>query len=963
MHILTSCTFLFLMILVPLNIVSQTYSVRKFTTSNGLLSNSINDCNYDKNGFLWIATQAGLSRFDGRKFKNYTSNSNTDIKSNRFKTIYKQSNGSLFVKNSIQQIFLVNDLSELVLLDNLVYGEDYMETSDRKVIFFRKNDPLKTKIDPLGWESQYLLYLTKDKNIYQIYDSCIVYNKTTKLPFINHSNKSYHSFLIGNKFYTINKNNQLLVFSNGKLVQTHKINTLINQNTDFCNYYVFSNNDLHTLNVNNQLYTITEKNNDLKFTKLNITLNENELLTKVNFFHANLSVYYSDVNGVYFMQPQLLNTKGLNSIEKGNNGTYRLLLRKKNEVISSAYYNSTTAYNYHQFNPTLSFNIHIDTICFIVDNTINYNVKNKVFKYQLEYTKNSPQKNEFKDVIVAHNKVYLVGKKLVFELTKPNKLTPLVYSPSEITTACLMEDNKYWLLGTSNDGIYRYNSVNKSYSVLNYFENKDIRSIKYDNIINKYWVFTYGSGIHWIDTQLNAIPFQKDKNNFLDFAHYYLKDTFQNYWIPSNNGLFRYEKKEILKLSNQKNFKIHYQYFSNENGLNGNEFNGGYFNSGLALPNGYLAFSSKDGVVSLNPLQVQIENNSFPILVDEVLINQVPSQISEYYKFKESYFSFEMIISSPNFNFGMSSNIEYQIPELNINWESLEDHKLKLYSLKRGEYHIYIRKTGDLNTQNYKVVTLEVLPPWHASNLAIIMYLLLGLFIFVVVERIISKHRQEKIKTNLELVESELKALRAQINPHYLSNSLIGLQNSIMDGNYEKSVKFISTFSKVMRNILFNSEKSISSVENEIKIIKDFVALENINREQYVQLHISKEFTTFHKLSELYIPTNVLQPLIENAFIHGFSDFLNRSLFIQIKINVTFDNLLIEIIDNGKGYQPTENKRDSFGLKNLKLVIQQLQVKFNKTLKFEIANRADAQGTIVHLTLPLITNNNDKKQA
>ena len=72
---------------------------------------------------------------------------------------------------------------------------------------------------------------------------------------------------------------------------------------------------------------------------------------------------------------------------------------------------------------------------------------------------------------------------------------------------------------------------------------------------------------------------------------------------------------------------------------------------------------------------------------------------------------------------------------------------------------------------------------------------------------------------------------------------------------------------------------------------------------------------------------------------------------------------MIEIIDNGKGYQPTENKRDSFGLKNLKLVIQQLQVKFNKTLKFEIANRADAQGTIVHLILPLITNNNDKKQA
>jgi ligand-binding sensor domain-containing protein len=93
MHLLKVCINLFLLILVPLNIVSQTYSVRKFSTSNGLLSNSINDCNFDKNGFLWIATQAGLSRFDGRKFKNHTSNNFEGIRSNRFKVIYKLKNG------------------------------------------------------------------------------------------------------------------------------------------------------------------------------------------------------------------------------------------------------------------------------------------------------------------------------------------------------------------------------------------------------------------------------------------------------------------------------------------------------------------------------------------------------------------------------------------------------------------------------------------------------------------------------------------------------------------------------------------------------------------------------------------------------------------------------------------------------------------------------------------------------
>lgn len=962
MHYLTVCTNLFLMILVPLNIVPQTYSVRKFSTSNGLLSNSINDCNFDKNGFLWIATQAGLSRFDGRKFKNYTSNNFKGIKSNRFKAIFKLSNGNLIVRNCLKQFFLINEKSELKLIDSLVFGIDYIETSDKKIHFLRKGEVLYIKADPLDWEDSNLFYLTDDRNIYQVTDSFILFNKSIILPIVNYNTRPCLSFVINNIFYTITKEKQLLAFCNGKKVYKYDLNKIFDQNIHFNDFCITSNNNLYSLNVNNELYTITKSNYELKFNKVNIQVDEDEILTNVKFFQKNISVIYSDINGISFLQPQFMNITGLSN--KGNNtkATYRLLTKKNNDVFSSIHHKTFSKFNnFH--NTSLSFNIGLDTICLIHQNAISYSVKNKFYQYKLEFTSNSPTKNEYKDVLISNNNLYINSKHMVFKLTKPNKLEPIIYLPSEITATCLMEDKKYWLIGTTDDGIFKYNTLDKTFKVIDYFINKDIRSIKFDSLINKYWVFTYGSGIYWLDNKLQSTPFQKDKNSYLDFAHYYLKDTIGNYWIPSNNGLFRYEKKEILKLNNQSSFKIYYQYFCGEDALIGNEYNGGFSNSGLFLPNGHLAFASKEGVVNTNPYQLQKEENKFPIIIDKVLVNDLEVKVKTYYKFKEGYFSFELLASSPNYNFGMSSIIEYKIPELNINWESLEDHKLKLYSLKRGDYNIYIRKTGELNVNNYIVVTIKVLPPWHASNMAFFMYFLTGLSAFIVVSRIISRNKKEKIKTDLQLIESELKALRAQINPHYLSNSLIGLQNSIMDGNNEKSIKYISTFNKVMRNMLFNSEKSITSIENEIKIIRDYVALENINRDQFVQFHVHKEYSTYYTLSEIYIPTNVLQPIIENAFIHGFSDYLNRSLFIQINIDISHDNLNIDIIDNGIGYQPSEHKRDSFGLKNLKLVIQQLQVKFNKTLKFEIANRTDAQGTIVHLTLPLITNSNDKKQA
>ena len=962
MQFFTTFITIFLFISCPLQTISQSHTINKFTTSNGLLSNSINDCNYDKNGFLWIATQAGLSRFDGQKFVNYTTNNYKEIKSNRFKCIYKLNSGNLIVRNSCRQFFIINEQSELRLLNNWVYGEDYLETSDKKIYFLQKNDPLKGKIDPLVWEEQYLFYLTEDASAYKIYKDLLVYNNRLNVPLLGLSQNPTHSFVIKNNFYTILKNNQLLVFNKGKLIQSYQLEKILNLKINRLKLNVSSNNQLLSLNVNNQLYTISEFNNVVKFEKVEIQPDKDEILTKVNFFQKNISIFYSDINGVYIQQPQLFKITGLGDNVNQNKWTYRIIVKNDSTVYSSQHFPAFSHLN--SFNSgSLIFNLNKDIVCLFNPKKVTFHVKNKLINYKLDFNNQIIKQNDYRDVLLKDDKVYIITNHQILEFKQPNKMKPIFYTSSAITSTCLMEDKKYWLVGTNNNGIFKYNTQNNTYTVLNQFINKDIRYIKYDSLINKYWVFTYGSGIYWMDSLSNTTPFQKDNNNHLDFAHYYLNDTLGNYWIACNNGLFKFDKSEITKLIKNPVLKVHYHYYKIENGFASNELNGGFSNSGVVLPNKNLAFSSKEGVVIINPYKFVDYSFSFPIIIDKVIVNDKPVPLKSNYEIKEGYFTFELLVSSSNYDLGIASNIEYQIPELNLHWESLDANKLKLYSLNNGKYHINLRKVGELDQSKSKIIILDVLPPWYATNKAYVIYLLTFLFLLFVIERLISFYRRKKIKKELQLIESELKALRAQINPHYLSNSLVGLQNSIMDGDFEKSIKFISTFNKVMRNILYNSENSITTVENEIKIIKDYVALENINRDQIVQLYISKEFNLFHKLTELYMPTNVLQPLIENAFIHGFSDLLNRSLFIQIKINVNTDNLIIEIIDNGKGYYPSETKRDSFGLKNLKLVIQQLQVKFNKTLEFEIANRTDAQGTIVHLTLPLITNNNDKKQA
>jgi LytS/YehU family sensor histidine kinase len=280
-----------------------------------------------------------------------------------------------------------------------------------------------------------------------------------------------------------------------------------------------------------------------------------------------------------------------------------------------------------------------------------------------------------------------------------------------------------------------------------------------------------------------------------------------------------------------------------------------------------------------------------------------------------------------------------------------------IQGLKPASYIIQIRSLS--NQDEIKQIPILIKPAWYNSWKAYVLYF----FCFFIIGWVLAKKyfniKQKKLKSELSLLESELKALRAQINPHYLSNSLISLQNSILEGNHDKSLQFISMFNRVMRNILLNSEKNMTSIEGELKIIKDYIALENISREQMVQLLVEIDNPTNFALEDMLIPTNIIQPIVENAFIHGFSEKLNRELNIHINIVISHVNLKIEIIDNGKGFYPSNKGNNSFGLKNIKLVIQKLQLKYKKNTNFNIVNRTDESGTQVTILLPIITQSND----
>lgn len=214
-----------------------------------------------------------------------------------------------------------------------------------------------------------------------------------------------------------------------------------------------------------------------------------------------------------------------------------------------------------------------------------------------------------------------------------------------------------------------------------------------------------------------------------------------------------------------------------------------------------------------------------------------------------------------------------------------------------------------------KVITSEdVLSLYNASNpnrvqnfiRVSLKYLLVivGLIALIIILIIRNKRALIQQKEKLELVnkisELELKVVKAQMNPHFISNCIAAIQELIYINEIDKAAQYLAKFSFFLRQVLYYSDKNFISIEDELEIIKLNVELEQLrfkNKFSY-ELIVSNDVD----VANTYIPSLITQPFIENAIWHGLLPLNNeRNAELNIRIYKK-DNLpIIEIEDNGVG--------------------------------------------------------------
>jgi sensor histidine kinase YesM len=245
----------------------------------------------------------------------------------------------------------------------------------------------------------------------------------------------------------------------------------------------------------------------------------------------------------------------------------------------------------------------------------------------------------------------------------------------------------------------------------------------------------------------------------------------------------------------------------------------------------------------------------------------------------------------------------YQVKGLHDRWIPLgKNNSVTLSQLPPGHY-VFQVKAGEPNSSApVKFFSFSIARPLFLQTWFLLLSALLLIGMILTVFRLrmhqIRRREKEKMNVQMQIAELELQVLRAQMNPHFMFNSLNSIKNYILKHETAKAAEYLSSFAHLIRLILQHSRERTISLQDELEMLLLYIDLEKLRfREGFEFIYeVNEEINTSH----VQIPPMIIQPYIENAIWHGL---LHKDQDRRLALRVSIDEKQVtcEIEDNGIG--------------------------------------------------------------
>lgn len=427
------------------------------------------------------------------------------------------------------------------------------------------------------------------------------------------------------------------------------------------------------------------------------------------------------------------------------------------------------------------------------------------------------------------------------------------------------------------------------------------------------------AGVIWVAGQEALFYYNREKDEFTKYEDplflnettgidNLIEDAKGNLWLTTPIGLVRINRERNETTSFGSSYGIRGDAFyalSASRGKDGKLYFG--------YSGGFFAFYPDDLARGMRPPEIAL--NAFR-LADKIISPQPGGVLEEpletvsriKLRYDQDVFSFEF------------TGIDFSNPEGNRHLFMLEnydkgwnlagaDRKVIYYNVPPGKYIFRMKVVNGYGVWSTRNIEVIITPPWWTTwwfRIGAIL-LIVGIFYSFVRWQVRQKfnqqlERSEKDKQLAELRQKtgdlEMQALRAQMNPHFVFNSLNAINRFILENNKTQASEYLTKFSRLVRLILQNSQSTLITLESELDSLHLYLELEALRFDH--RFAYSVNIAGDLDPDVLKVPPLIIQPYAENAIWHGLMHKEEKG-YLEIDIRQVENNLVITVRDNGVG--------------------------------------------------------------
>jgi len=982
-NLLKSFLLLYCLTIIFSGAKAQNYALRHYDANDGLPSSDVFHAIQDTKGYIWFATDNGVSRFNGYEFTNY--DISDGLVQNTILEIFEDYKGRIwFISVSAKLSYFENGKISSFKFNNLLEEDIKKKAVPLKSSFFVDSlDKVYMGIEGFG-----IVTISKTGDITRLaqeedkpFESRIFEFPNNKLLV------SYYHGHTSDSFVYVKKNVNIPLELPGFPLPYIK------------HYFASKYSDDKIIVSSRQV--IYEINNYINVKKLILPF-KIQWLGKSNdnriwFCGQNMGAWAFN-QGIIKEKPgiKLLEGYNVSSILQDNKqGYWFTTLHNGVFYLPSfrvSYYNKSNGLVKNNINTLYKYN---DTLCVgYHSNFLTLKTADRIKKIKL--SENSAQEitKVFYDTI---NKQIVVGSSYDMYFIKSEKVTTIKNNHKKLSPGRtdyfnikdIISDNKggYWICG--GNGFYHwYNGQTVFDSNLDKNFHLRVNSLLLDKdntlwlgAINGLWKYQnnylqyLGRTNDFLKLRILDIVNYKDnivlgtkgggililqKDNIIQITK---KDGLSSntitsmtvsgkyIWAGTKNGLNRIS----LNLSN--NFETKITKFTKAHGLLTNEIRQ------VFSVDSTLLISSNDGLIKFNTNSIPIDTLEIPLYYKEIQINNKTLPLKSKYELKHDenniYVKFEGI------SFKNRNNITYKyfMKGVDIEWTYTKSRELRFSFLPPGNYQLLINAMNADEVWNSQPleISFNINKPFWKTTI----FIILSIIAFISLIYIIFKYWLYGAKRK-SILENSLnkyinQALVNQINPHFLFNALNSINNYILSNNKNEASKYLTKFSGLIRLVLENSKREYVSIYEEVKANKLYLDIESCRLKNKLDYDfiIDKSIDQF----SVKVPALLIQPFLENAIWHGIQP-LDKKGEISVTISKKELFLQIEVIDNGIGRKKSREinknnklKKHSMGIEISWERVKVLEQLYKKGVNIEyqdLHDKTEAVGTLVRISIPVI---------